>query len=56
MTGPEAPRWVVVAGHSLDSWGLDATTAQRILHQHYVELVTYGDRHVWHQRAQGADR
>jgi hypothetical protein len=56
MTGPEAPRWVVVAGDSLDSWGLDATTAQRILHQHYVDLVTSGDWHVWHQREEGADR
>lgn len=56
LSGSEAPRWVVVAGGSLNSWGLDATTAQRILHQHYVELVTYGGWHVWHRRGEGADR
>lgn len=56
MTSSEAPRWVVVAGDSLDSWGLDATTAQGLLQQHYVELVTYGDWHIWQHRAGGADR
>ena len=55
MTGSQAPRWVVVAGDSLDSWGLNATTAQALLQQHYVERVKYGDWHIWQQRA-GAHR
>ena len=52
MSGPQAPRWIVVAGDSLDSWGLDATNAQDYLQRHYVEQVTFGDWHVW-QRGKG---
>ena len=48
MRGADAPRWVVVAGDSLDSWGLDPKTAQEILTRHYVERVAYGDWHIWH--------
>jgi hypothetical protein len=56
MNSSESPRWLVVAGDSLDSWGLEATTAQGFLEQQYVELVTYGDWHIWQRRAGGADR
>ena len=47
LAGPDAPRWMVVSGTSLASWGLDVARAQRYLEQHYVEQVTYGDWHVW---------
>lgn len=47
MAGPSAPRWVVVAGDSLDTWGLDAAPAQQYLERHYVEQVAYGDWHIW---------
>lgn len=53
MTGSGAPRWVVVAGESLASWGLDADAAQRILEAHYVEQVSFGDWHVWQHRDGG---
>ena len=47
MSGRDAPRWVVVAGSSIGSWGLDSASAQRYLQEHYVEQATYGDWHVW---------
>lgn len=47
LAGPHPPRWVVVSGASLDSWGLDPTRTQRYLEGHYVEQVAYGDWHVW---------
>ncbi|HQR25975.1 MAG TPA: hypothetical protein PLP61_02950 [Nocardioides sp.] len=54
LAGPAAPRWVVVSGESIDSWGLDARQAQHYLERHYVEQVSYGDWHVW-QRQEGGD-
>lgn len=54
LAGPAAPRWVVVSGESIDSWGVDAQQAQRYLQRHYVEQVSYGDWHVW-QREEGGD-
>lgn len=47
MAGPSAPGWLVVAGDSLDTWGLDADKAQLYLERHYVERVGYGDWHIW---------
>lgn len=55
MRGADAPRWMVVAGDNLDSWGLDPQAAQQILIRHYVERVAYGDWHVW-QHEEGSDR
>jgi hypothetical protein len=53
LSGPAAPRWVVVAGDSIGSWGLDSAAAQRYLQEHYVEQATYGDWHIW-QREGGS--
>ena len=50
MAGDSAPRWVVVRGDSLDTWGLDADNAQQYLVRHYAERVSYGDWHVWQRR------
>lgn len=47
LRGRSAPRWVVVSGSSLASWGLDATAAQRYLQAHYSQQATYGDWHIW---------
>jgi hypothetical protein len=41
-----------VAGDSLDTWGLDAVRAQEYLQRHYVELVSYGDWHIWRRQGQ----
>lgn len=54
LAGPAAPRWLVVEGDSLASWGLDATAAQDYLVHHYGEQRAYGDWHVW-ERQVGAD-
>lgn len=50
LTGPRAPRWVVVAGDTLTTWGIDATQAQAALRRGYVERVRYGEWHVWEAR------
>ena len=50
LAGPTAPRWVVVDGESLASWGLDARAAQGYLVRHYGEQSTYGDWHVWERQ------
>lgn len=55
LAGPAAPRWVVVDGDSLASWGLDAQHAQDYLLRHYGEVRAYGEWHVW-ERQEGADR
>ncbi|ABL81072.1 hypothetical protein Noca_1558 [Nocardioides sp. JS614] len=52
MAGPSAPRWIVVAGDSLDTWGLEADEAQQYLVRHYVEQVAYGDWHIWRRLGQ----
>lgn len=50
LAGPAAPRWVVVDGDSLASWGLDAQAAQGYLVRHYGEQRTYGEWHVWERQ------
>ena len=35
LRSPEAPTWVVTAGSDLDTWGVDATAANRVLHRRY---------------------
>lgn len=50
MQGARAPRWVVVEGGSLATWGVDATRAQRVLDAHYREVTRAGDWHVFERR------
>ena len=50
LAGPHAPRWVVVGGSSLATWGVDADSAQRYLARHYVERVDTGDWTIWQRR------
>lgn len=52
LAGPSAPRWLVVAGDSLGTWGVDADQAQQYLERHYVEQVSYGDWHIWRRQGQ----
>lgn len=54
MAGPEAPRWMVVGGDSLATWGLDADSAQRYLVHHYVERADDGDWTIWQRRGHQA--
>lgn len=51
LAGPSAPRWVVVDGARLDTWGLDADNAQQYLMRHYVETVSYDTWHIWERRS-----
>ncbi len=53
LSGRHAPRFVVVAGESIETWGVDATTAQQILEQNYAEQGVYGDWHVWKREVGG---
>lgn len=53
LSGRRAPRFVVVAGESIETWGVDATTAQRVLEQNYAEQGVYGDWHVWKREVGG---
>ncbi len=52
LRSPRRPDWVVMEGSSLGSWGLEATTADRLLHQHYVGAFTAGTLHVLTRRVE----
>jgi len=54
LEGRRPPRWVVVEGASLATWGVDASVAQADLQRHYVEQRTYGVWRVW--RREGGSR
>lgn len=43
LEGPERPTYVVVAGRSLGTWGIDASVADRVLADHYARATTAGD-------------
>lgn len=47
LEGPEAPRWLVVAGKGVASWGVDATRVQAHLDAHYVEVARFEELRVW---------
>ncbi|MGY2703850.1 hypothetical protein [Nocardioides sp. HB32] len=47
LTSPDAPRWVVVSGGSLATWGIDATHAQVVFDDRYREVTAAGDWHVF---------
>ncbi|WP_436702054.1 hypothetical protein [Nocardioides sp. BYT-33-1] len=50
LTGPHAPRWVVVSGASLATWGIDASGVQDYFVRHYREQAAYDDFHIWRRR------
>jgi hypothetical protein len=43
LAGPDDPTWLVVAGTSLQTWGVDATEADAYLRAHYEPAATAGD-------------
>jgi hypothetical protein len=47
MSGPHAPTWVIVNGTSLATWGVDATSAELVLHQRYRTATTIGGYEIW---------
>jgi hypothetical protein len=48
LAGPDAPTWLVVAGTSLGTWGVDATTADSYLHARYEPATTAGKFTIYH--------
>jgi hypothetical protein len=47
LRGRQAPTWVVVSGPSLATWGVDATTAERVLEAEYRRATSIGPYVVW---------
>ncbi|MFC6341554.1 hypothetical protein ACFP8W_06165, partial [Nocardioides hankookensis] len=43
LAGADRPTWVVVAGKSLGSWGIDASVANGVLADHYDLRATTDD-------------
>ena len=43
LSSSDRPTWLVVAGTSLGTWGVDATRADAILHEHYETATTAGE-------------
>jgi hypothetical protein len=50
LAGPDAPRWVVVSGDSLATWGIDSTRAQPVLDSRYRAVTSAGNWHVFERR------
>jgi hypothetical protein len=50
LAGTDSPRWVVVSGTSLATWGVDPAVAQAELERHYSEVTADGDWHVFERR------
>jgi hypothetical protein len=48
--GANAPRWIVVSGDSLVTWGIDSTEAQATLDRRYREVTSAGAWHVFERR------
>lgn len=49
LRGEERPTWVVVAGRSLGSWGIDASTADPVLEEHYDRATSTGEWTIWRE-------
>jgi hypothetical protein len=50
LAAHDRPTWLVVAGESLGTWGVDATGADRLLHELYEEVTTAGEWTIWRAR------
>lgn len=51
LASPARPTWLIVAGRSLGTWGVDASTADRILAEHYSTATTAGDWTIYRSDA-----
>jgi hypothetical protein len=43
LASADRPTWLIVAGSSLSTWGVDATAADRLLAEHYDQATAAGD-------------
>ncbi|GAA4697808.1 hypothetical protein [Nocardioides conyzicola] len=49
LEGADRPTWVIVAGRSLGSWGIDGSTANRVLAEHYDRAATTDDWTIYRE-------
>ncbi|MBZ5740147.1 hypothetical protein [Nocardioides mangrovi] len=49
LESDDRPTWVVVAGTSLGTWGVDATTADAVLADHYALATTAGEWTIYRE-------
>jgi dolichyl-phosphate-mannose-protein mannosyltransferase len=49
LRSADRPTWLVVAGESLGSWGIDATVADEVLADHYAHATTAGDWTIYRE-------
>ena len=49
LAGPDRPTWLVVAGTSLGTWGVDGTAADQLLAEHYDRATTAGDWTIYRE-------
>ena len=52
LSSDARPTWVVVAGASLGTWGVDATAADRVLAEHYSLVATAGEWTIYRSEGQ----
>jgi hypothetical protein len=50
LESPHRPTWLVVAGASVGTWGVDSAAAQRAADRYYVPRRVIGEWHVFHAR------
>lgn len=53
LSSPDAPRWVVVSGTSLTSWGISSPAAQEYLEQNYRQRARFDELRVWERLPAG---
>lgn len=51
LASEERPAWVVTAGTSLGTWGVDATAADQVLAEHYTRAATAGGWTIYRSEA-----
>jgi hypothetical protein len=49
LRSDDRPTWVVVAGASLGSWGIDASVADRVLDEHYALRASTGEWTIYRE-------
>lgn len=53
LSGPDRPTWVITGAHPLRSWGIDASLAEPVLRDGYVEVERIGDWRIFRLRDLG---
>ncbi|MCB8957378.1 MAG: hypothetical protein H6529_12995 [Nocardioides sp.] len=51
LESPQRPTWLIVAGTSLATWGVDSATAQQVVDREYVARGAFGDWTVYQARS-----